>query len=302
MGHYIVDGLIVFWLLFNVINGFKQGLARQSVELGGAIIGILLAFRWSIPVANWLETMFHLASGIENVLTGTKLALVFPGNIGGIITQVLSFCLIFAAVGVVVNIIAYVLNTFANFSFLSIFNRLGGAGLGLLKGGIVVCVVLFLVTLLPRTDLQKQIDQSYLAPKFVAATPIVYSQFEKVIPTTFPKLLVTSQGVQFRSIDFSKLEGATCVACGKPVHFVGYFQKGHYRSPKFVCTSCGRTSDGCQTYQGYHKIYGECPVVKGREGYQIDCRIWPNGKFVTPLGPCPVCGERGILPVKMQTN
>jgi len=289
----------VVLLIINLFAGYKMGLVNQAIELTGAILGIFLAFQWAGAIPQWLEESSGLVTKIKEGLAGTKLAALFGGNFAEILLQVVSFCAVFVAVNLVVNFLGAALQHLCKFSLLKSVDRLSGAGLGLIKGGILVCIILFLLTLLPLPGLQNQVGKSHLAAKFIAVTPAIYNQVEKIIPADFPKIMITSQGVQFRSIDFSQLDGSICVACGEKVQFLGYFPKGQYRSPKFICTVCGRTSDGCQTYEGYHEIYGECPVVKCRNGIQIDCKVWPNGNFVTPQGPCTVCGETGLL--QMQT-
>lgn len=97
---------------------------------------------------------------------------------------------------------------------------------------------------------------------------------------------------RFERFAFSQLDGATCIACGGKVKFLGYFRKDkNPLVPKFQCTRCGRTSDGCQTFEGFHKIYGICPVDEARKGVQLDCGTWTNGIWVVPKGKCPVCGK-----------
>lgn len=97
---------------------------------------------------------------------------------------------------------------------------------------------------------------------------------------------------RFEKLPFSKLDGSTCIACDGKVKFLGYLRKDkNPLVPKFQCTQCGRTSDGCQTFEGFHKIYGICPVDEALKGTQLDCGTWTNGIWVVPKGKCPVCGK-----------
>lgn len=92
-------------------------------------------------------------------------------------------------------------------------------------------------------------------------------------------------------INYSRLAGSTCIECGAPVNFTGYRRRFEVSvSPRFVCPVCGRTSDGCQTFEGFHRMYGRCPVVVSAELGPIDCGVWPNDRPVYPRGPCPVDG------------
>ncbi|MGB9877171.1 MAG: hypothetical protein ACPLPS_05330 [bacterium] len=97
---------------------------------------------------------------------------------------------------------------------------------------------------------------------------------------------------RFERLAFSQLDGGTCIACGGKVKFLGYFRKGkNPLVPKFQCTVCGRTSDGCQFFEGFHRIYGICPVDEAEKGILLDCGTWTNYKWVVPRGKCPVCGK-----------
>jgi hypothetical protein len=99
-------------------------------------------------------------------------------------------------------------------------------------------------------------------------------------------------GLQFMRLNFTRLDGATCLNCRGKVQFLGYrFSRGTLMSPEFRCPKCGRTSDGCQTFEGFHAIYGKCPVTLAEEGVQFDCGVWRNGSWTVPRGVCPVCGN-----------
>lgn len=100
------------------------------------------------------------------------------------------------------------------------------------------------------------------------------------------------QGMQFLRVNFSRLNGVTCINCRTPVEFLGYrFSRGTMISPEYRCPKCGRTSDGCQTFEGFHIIYGKCPVDLANQGVEFDCGVWTNGWWTLPHGKCPVCGK-----------
>jgi len=76
------------------------------------------------------------------------------------------------------------------------------------------------------------------------------------------------------------------------MRFLGYKRvRGSRIAPKFRCARCGRTTDGCQSFQGMHAIYNECPVEIARRDIKLNCGVWTNRDWVYPLGPCPVDGR-----------
>jgi len=186
-------------------------------------------------------------------------------------------------------------------------DRAGGAACGLLMGVLLAAVAVMASGLLPGAA--PPVKTSALASRFTRLVPAGFGGLERLgialpklvrLPVNYEdELRGTRQGLQFLQINFSRLEGSHCINCGAPVRFLGYqFSKGTLLSPKFRCPKCGRTSDGCQLYEGFHKIYGKCPVELAEKGVMFDCGVWTNGWWVVPRGPCPVDGReyRGPLP------
>ncbi|MFO7674747.1 MAG: hypothetical protein R6X12_00300 [bacterium] len=93
-------------------------------------------------------------------------------------------------------------------------------------------------------------------------------------------------------VNFRRLAGATCIECRSPVEYKGYRRSaGSEVSPLFSCPGCGRRSDGCQTFEGFHAMYQHCPHDVSAGGFDLDCGVWPNDRPVRPAGSCPVCGR-----------
>jgi hypothetical protein len=178
----------------------------------------------------------------------------------------------------------------------------GRAAAGIIGLGIGLLIAAVFVPVLGRTRAgQAGISRSVLARPFLATMPALYhaaDAFNLDLP------MLNAGAIRFEDegragraalvdrINYSKLNGATCIECGAPVHFDGYFRRvGVSVSPRFTCPQCGRTSDGCQTFEGFHRMYGRCPIdVAGSLG-PIDCGVWPSGRPVYPKGVCPIDGK-----------
>jgi hypothetical protein len=88
---------------------------------------------------------------------------------------------------------------------------------------------------------------------------------------------------------FGEQGGWTCVACRGRVEYKGFGHEPRPRVPLFECQRCGRRSDGCQTFEGHHVLYGYCALedrVNSRCGHWL-CS-WERAR-----GECPVCGGQG---------
>ena len=145
------------------------------------------------------------------------------------------------------------------------------------------------------------VPRSALARPLLEAAPVPY-YIADAFNLDFPMLNARAirfedegraeQAALVERINYSRLDGSTCIECRSAVKFAGYHRRfGTAVSPKFVCPVCGRTSDGCQTFEGFHKMYGRCPVDVAESLGPIDCGVWPNDRPVYPKGVCPIDGK-----------
>jgi len=184
-------------------------------------------------------------------------------------------------------------------------SRTGGAAFGAVLGVVLAAVLVLASGLLPGAA--DPVSKSALGPRITVFVPRLHENLESIglplpklvqLPSDYrEELSGMRKGLQFLRINFTRLDGAMCIHCRTPVRFLGYqFVRGTLMAPKFQCPNCGRTSDGCQTFEGFHTIYGQCPVDVAREGVEFDCGVWTNHWYTVPHGPCPVCGKefRGV--------
>lgn len=174
----------------------------------------------------------------------------------------------------------------------------GGAAFGVVVGAVLSGVLILAFGILPGTA--PAVERSALGRSLVQVVPRLHEGMDS-LGLPLPKLVQLPtdyreeglrQGLQFLRLNFTRLDGATCINCRSPVQFLGYrFSRGTLLSPEFRCPNCGRTSDGCQTFEGFHAIYGKCPVELAEQGVKFDCGVWTNGWWTVPHGRCPVCGR-----------
>lgn len=180
-------------------------------------------------------------------------------------------------------------------------SRVVAGAIGLLLGALIVLVLLPTAGRSP--GLADDILHAPLARPFVRLVPGIYSAAD------FTNLELPQLGrraVRFEDekeggsrllsgrVNFTRLDRAMCIECRAAVEFQGYWLRfGLAVSPRFRCPNCGRTSDGCQTFEGFHQMYGRCPHEVAQGKVAIDCGVWPNDRPVQPRGRCPVCGQTG---------
>lgn len=137
--------MLVILILTATAIGFKKGLIKEVASLLGVLVGGLFAFYFSSGLAYWIER----GSGIP-----------LKGSV------VLAFVVIFGVVLAAFYMLGRFLSGVARLLFLSWLNHLAGGIFGLLKGGLIILLMVFLVSLkpLPATA-QRLVDSSYIATR-----------------------------------------------------------------------------------------------------------------------------------------
>ncbi len=282
MGFNWLDTVIVIVKIAALLRGISVGLIGSVFTVLSIAAGITCAARYYAAASTWL---------LQQITLPTALA------------DLVSFAVIFLIAAAVVQFVAALFASITRLRIIRLADRIGGAAAGLLIGIAVTGLILVLLTSFPlMAGLQDQVGQSALAPTLIDTGHTVYGKAMDLLPVDLPSLAFYPEQLtdyfqqtgqpELRRIDFKQLDGAACFVCGDSVGFLGYMTNRYGSvSPKFQCTGCGRTSDGCQTFEGHHLMYEECPVVLGRRGYRFDCGIWSNLNYHRPTGTCPVCGE-----------
>ncbi len=94
-------------------------------------------------------------SSIVGVLGGFYAAYTYYGDLGKLLARwisdttylnILSFLIIFVGIFLVISIVGVIIKYILNISFLGWFDRICGALLGLIRGGLIVCVIFILLT------------------------------------------------------------------------------------------------------------------------------------------------------------
>jgi uncharacterized membrane protein required for colicin V production len=272
-----VDFFIIIVVGLCAMSGARRGLIAAAGDILSLLLGLIIGSLAYPLAAAPLRAIFGLGDAVA-------------GALGFILLAVLT---VFLA-GWGSSLLAQ------RFTLSKPANRLGGAGFGGFFGILLAAVLVLASGILPAAA--RPVSASALGPRIIALVPRLHENMDAIgiplpklvyLPTDYrDEVLGVNRGLQFLQINFSRLDGATCIHCRSPVRFTGYhFSRGTLISPQFRCPNCGRTSDGCQTFEGFHAIYGVCPVSLAQEGLRFDCGVWTNGWWTVPHGPCPVCGK-----------
>ena len=125
----IFDVILLIILAGFVFYGLFFGLIKTVGNLAGVIVGAFIASRFYIPVFYWAEDLFF---GYE--------------NLGKVITFIVLFTIVNRIVGLVFALIDKSFGLISIIPFLKTINRLGGAVLGFVMGGLILGLILYVAS------------------------------------------------------------------------------------------------------------------------------------------------------------
>ncbi len=265
-----VDWLIGIVFFLFIFRGYRQGFVQQFFSLLGSIFALILGFYFYQKAGGYIAANFHFSAPLSNTI---------------------GFILIVVGISGTVAFIGRYWHDLNKDEPVALLDGALGAILGGVKAAVILVMILLILVALPWSFSHDAIEASTFAKDLLRLAPYFYFLQDKSLPPEIPRLVVSPEGLQVRSITEKDLEGATCIACGAKVHYLGLVKNGVSFYPQTYCPNCHRVSDGCLTFEGYHMIHGVCPYEQLGAMGVTDCKIWPNLEPAKVHGKCPVCGR-----------
>ena len=156
------DILIITILAYGLIRGIFRGLIREISSIVGVLGGFYAAYSYYPHVADlispWISNPAYL--------------------------NILSYLVLFSGVVIVVSILAVVIKYLLNIAYLGWVDRICGALFGMLKGGLVICVLFIALTaFLPKGA--PLIKKSTLAPHVATVSEVMAKVISKDMKEKF---------------------------------------------------------------------------------------------------------------------
>lgn len=163
----ILDIILLIILSGFVFYGLFFGLIRTLGSLIGAVAGLWLTIIFYLTVFDWVKNLFF----------GHELA-------GKIIVFIVLFTLINRVIGFIFALLDRTFDLLSVIPFLKTINRLAGAALGFVEGGLVLGLALIFIS---QTFFSAWIDGSKVAPFLIG--------FAKAVMPLLPGLLDRVKGM-----------------------------------------------------------------------------------------------------------
>lgn len=138
-----LDWAFLAVLAISMLAGVMRGLVREALGLGAWIVALLASRLFAQPVADMLEGFIDHPDA----------------------RLVLAFILVIFVVVMLCGIVIRLVHAAVEWVGMGFFNRLAGAGFGILRGGAILILATVVITLTPLAQLQAW-QQAELRPSF----------------------------------------------------------------------------------------------------------------------------------------
>lgn len=173
-----IDWVMLGILALSVLNGLTRGLVKQALGFAGLFVSLYLADRWAPAVAHWLNSSFDVSTHIRGFL----LPILGDYRLEPTVLAVLSYLLVWCFVSAAFGILGLFLESVTKLPIISSVNRLGGAILGALKGGVIVFIIASLLSFLPAsTKLGALGQRSYVGAQVRYISPVFYQHLQDLM-------------------------------------------------------------------------------------------------------------------------
>ena len=156
-----IDIIIISIIAFFVIKGILKGFVRELMGILSFVISFVVA----------LSQMKNAANFLNNYIDNYTVSLI------------VGYILVFLIVFIILHIITGVIHKLMKISVLEWLNRLGGAVFGLVFGGMIICLAVFLISFIPlEGEIPPGKNNSQFYPCFEKLAPRVFDFFSKIVP------------------------------------------------------------------------------------------------------------------------
>lgn len=171
----IVDVLILLFLGFGALIGFKRGFTKQLISSIGLVLIVILAFIFKNPVSVFLyeNLPFFKFGGIFKGVTVLNI----------LVYEVLAFFLVLAVLMILLKILTLISGIFEKFLNMTIIlgipSKILGAVLGVLENFILAFIILYVLSL-PIFHIEG-LNNSKLKDKILKNTPFLSAYVDKSV-------------------------------------------------------------------------------------------------------------------------
>lgn len=157
----IIDIIILVILILGAFRGFQKGLVLEIVGLFAFILGIVGGFQFTPLVAEIIDGWFATVPGL---------------------VPIISFIIVFVVIVLIVNLIGMALKKTIDLTLLGSFDDLAGALAGIVKWGLALSFLLWLLSFFGFQLAHQYVEGARLYPFVVGLAPWIIDTISIILP------------------------------------------------------------------------------------------------------------------------
>lgn len=173
----LVDLLLLIIVAAAAFEGFRRGLLRQVLELGGIVLALFLAYRYGAAAGENIAGLFNIGQYLEAIEVPFVDMSGMIESAADLFNRALGCLLVFLAVVGITRLLAVALGSVAKMPVVGTVNKTGGLILGLVKGLLMCIVLVWVANLMPIAAVEDALGGSGISKLLL-----------NIVEALFPKL------------------------------------------------------------------------------------------------------------------
>lgn len=178
----ILDFLILGFLVFCIIRGWKRGFVSQILDFAGVLVAFFVASQYGAVLGKWLAGILNLekfatkavvteaeGQGASNLIVGTLKGII--PDVVAALQNLLGYVILFFLTLIAVKLLSSLFKSLNDVPVLGKLNTFGGILFGFLKGAVITLVVIWVLSLLPLPKVMIFMEASLFAPAILKIAP-----------------------------------------------------------------------------------------------------------------------------------
>lgn len=176
----LVDLLLLIIAGAATFEGFRRGLLRQVLELGGIVLAFFLAYRYGAAAGENIAGLLNIGQYLEAIEVPFVDIGVFESAVD-IFNRALGCLVVFLAVFGITRLLAVALGSVAKLPLVSSVNRTGGLILGLVKGLLLCVVLVWLANLMPIAAVEDALGGSAFSRLLLNTVEVLFPKLQNAL-------------------------------------------------------------------------------------------------------------------------
>jgi uncharacterized membrane protein required for colicin V production len=167
--------ILIGLLVLGFLAGIKRGFILQLIHLTSFALAFIVAYSFNDQLAPRIKLIISFP---EANMQGIASILLEAAYVEEAFYRMIAFAILFFGTKLILRMVGSMLHSLAQLPVLKQINKWGGGILGFMEVYLVVFVLLYIGAILPVSEIQQPIQQSFMAMTIVNDTPFLSSAIQ----------------------------------------------------------------------------------------------------------------------------